>query len=123
MARSSQLRATAWIDYHPERTERQTTALDAVRGRAMKAKRQPAEVRVPDSFESPESSTIGGGSYDSETQTLSVMFIRKGDVRERYDHVGIPPQLWAEFVMAESKGQFYNARIRPLYKGTKIVRK
>jgi hypothetical protein len=117
MARSSQLRHR-WYDYNPEREQK----LSTIKGRPMKAHdTAPVETKVPDSFESPESSTIAGASY--QDGTLSVMFKRGAGARERYDYSGIPAELWAEFVMADSKGQFFGARIRPLYRGTKIVRK
>lgn len=119
MARSSQLPAR-WHDYNPDREQR----LSTIRGRAVKADNiVHVEMRVPDSFESPESSSIAGASYEEGSQTLSVTFKRARDARERYDYPSVPAELWAEFVMATSKGEFFAARIRPLYKGTKIVRK
>lgn len=120
MARASAARAPRWYEYI-DREERLSTIKG---GRPVKADSRPhVEVTVPDSFESPESSTIAGASYDANTLTLMVTFKRKGDIRERYDYPGVPASLWKEFTLAPSKGQFFGARIRPLYQGTKIVRK
>jgi hypothetical protein len=76
---------------------------------------------IPDSFESPESSTIASACYDNATAVLSVQFKRAKGKLDRYDYT-VPPELWAEFVAAESKGQFFAARIRPLYPGVHIQR-
>lgn len=114
MARSNA--AVKWSDYHPE-----VRQLDAVRGRAVKANIIRAGLDVPDSFESPSSSTITAASYDSGTETLSILFKRKGGVK-RYDYAKVNANLWAEFYQAESKGTFFGARIRPLYQGALIER-
>lgn len=77
---------------------------------------------VQDSFDSPESSTIASAFYDAMTRVLSVQFKRAKGKLDRYDYADVPGELWAEFLSAESKGQFFAARIRPLYTGTRIDR-
>lgn len=114
MARSSAV--PKWSEYHPE-----VRQLDAIKGRPVKANIIRAGKDVPDSFESPESSTIISACYDSATETLSVHFKRKSGAK-RYDYPKVPAQLWAEFAQAESKGQFFGARIRPMFQGILIER-
>lgn len=132
MARSnSQRRHVSWLDYHPE-----VGKLDAVKGRPAKAsdtatslRRSMTEMNIPQSsaipasFESPDSSTVHSAEYDSANRSLSVMLKRARGAFVRYDYPGVPPELWAEFVAASSKGSFFNARIRSAYEGVKVDRK
>lgn len=132
MARSnSQRRHVSWLDYHPE-----VGKLDAVKGRPAKASDTATSLRrsmnemnftqskvVPSQFESPDSSTVHSAEYDLDTRNLSVMLKRARGAFVRYDYPGVPPELWAEFVAAESKGSFFNARIRSAYEGVKVDRK
>lgn len=70
---------------------------------------------IPLSFESPESSSLEGASYDPSTRQLTVVF-KDG---KTYDYPGIDPELWVEFMEAGSKGTYFMRRIRPLYTGRK----
>lgn len=82
------------------------------------AKAQHAEtpvVEVPNTFSSPESSTIDGAVYNPESGQMTVFF-RRGAA---YDYEDIPKAIWAGFVTATSKGEYLNATIRPLYTGVK----
>lgn len=118
MRRDSQRRSVRWHDYHPERA---ATAHDRGTGAVRQGMRE-MTMEVPESFESPESSTIAAAEYNRETQTLSVMFKRKGNTQDRYDYPNVPEELWGRFVAAESKGQFFGSYIRPVYDGTHIIR-
>ncbi len=66
-------------------------------------------------FDSPESSTVIRGEYDWDTCQLLVTF--KAGSRYRFK---IPEEMWQEFAMAESKGGYFAARIRPFYLGEKL---
>lgn len=72
---------------------------------------------IPLSFESPESGTVTSARYDPDTRQLFVA-LRKAAVTYRYTAIDMP--LWEEFVQAKSKGQFFAARIRPLYVGVRV---
>ena len=48
-------------------------------------------------------------AYDETHQRLSVWFVPSG---LRYDYFDVPPELYAAFRAAGSKGRFFNARIR-----------
>ena len=80
---------------------------------------------IPNSFESPESSSVAGASYNFETQQMRVRLLRSlmpgaPPDEKPYAYEGVPLHLWADFVVAESKGQFFNARIRPIFGGRKL---
>lgn len=80
---------------------------------------------VPNSFESPESSSVAGASYNFETQQMRVRLLRvivtgAPPDEKSYAYEGVPPHLWADFVAAASKGQFFNARVRPIFVGRKL---
>lgn len=81
------------------------------------AKVEPTSTEVPMSFQSPESSTIDGATYDPVTHTMAVHFRRDAV----YDYADVPPAAWAGFVAATSKGQYFGSVIRPLYTGVKRV--
>lgn len=64
-------------------------------------------------FDSPESSTILGGSYDPTTSTLTVRFV----TGKTYDFGSFPLKLWREFYLAASKGSYFGKVIRPMFAG------
>lgn len=72
-----------------------------------------------ESFESPESTSIIRASYDSDTEVLSVEFKRSETTTMTYDYANVPPKMWEEFSMSESKGSFFGRFIRTLYSGTR----
>lgn len=76
----------------------------------------PADEPLPMAFESPESSSIAGATYDPLTQVLTVSF--RG--QSTYAYAGVEPQLWRDLLMAESKGTFFAHIIRPFYSGRKL---
>lgn len=55
------------------------------------------------------STSIKRIDYDAESRTLSVWFVASG---RRYDFQEVPPQTYAAFRNAFSKGRFFNAVIR-----------
>jgi hypothetical protein len=56
------------------------------------------------------SSAIRAIGYDG--YTLVVVFINSG----RYDHPGVPYEVYAALMQATSKGSFYNRNIRGRYR-------
>ena len=66
---------------------------------------------IPDSFTSPESTSIAGADYDANTRTLYVRFTNG----KTYRGQDFPAEAWRAFVQADSKGSHFNRRIRPLY--------
>lgn len=55
------------------------------------------------------SATIKKRAYDPETNVLSVWFVASG---KRYDYEAVPPETYAAFQRAFSKGKFFNEHIR-----------
>lgn len=55
------------------------------------------------------SSLIRNICYDEARHILSIWFVPSG---RRYDYEGVPPDLYAQFLRAFSKGEFFNAHIR-----------
>jgi hypothetical protein len=51
-------------------------------------------------------------SYDDATRMLSVWFVPSG---RRYDYEDVPPETYATFQQAFSKGRFFNDFIRDRY--------
>ena len=66
---------------------------------------------IPDTFTSPESTSIAGADYDANTRTLYVRFTNG----KTYRGQDFPAEAWRDFVQASSKGSHFNRRIRPLY--------
>lgn len=64
-------------------------------------------------FESPESSLVLGGSYDPDTQTLTVEFTSG----KTYAYAGVAQKTWDALVAAESKGKAFNSLVRPFILG------
>lgn len=77
----------------------------------------PVQSDIPGSFQSPESSTISQGVYDSSTQTLRIYFKRANGREDCYIYNKFPSEVWADFVNAESKGRFFQMCVRPSYAG------
>ncbi|MGA2241540.1 MAG: KTSC domain-containing protein [Verrucomicrobiota bacterium] len=57
------------------------------------------------------SSAIRAVSYDGHT--MAVLFHTSNTV---YDHPGVPPSVFDEFMREESKGTYYNKNIRGKYR-------
>lgn len=55
------------------------------------------------------STSIRRIKYESGTRVLSVWFLRSG---KRYDYEAVPPETYAAFREATSKGRFFNEHIR-----------
>jgi hypothetical protein len=71
------------------------------------------EKDIPLSFDSPESSSVQGASYDPATMTLTVT-LKPGKI---YTYNPISPEKWKAFHDAPSKGKFFQGEIRPKYIG------
>ncbi|AMS45228.1 MULTISPECIES: KTSC domain-containing protein [Aminobacter] len=59
------------------------------------------------------STSIRDTAYDPETRVLSVWFVVSG---RRYDYEAVPPETYAAFRSAFSKGRFFNAHIRDRFR-------
>jgi len=57
------------------------------------------------------SSFIDALSYDEDKELLIVWIADRGP----YEYQGVDPDTYQEFVEAASKGQFFNAEIKPTY--------
>lgn len=63
-----------------------------------------------------ESSQISGFGYDAESRTLAVQFPGRGVTPgSTYHYANVPPEVFAEFQAAESKGTFFGKNIRGKY--------
>lgn len=58
------------------------------------------------------SSAISRIEYDAASATLSITFRESG---KTYDYYGVPAHVYAAFLAAPSKGQFFNDNIREQY--------
>jgi len=61
------------------------------------------------SFESPTSSDIQSASYETDSQTLIILFRRN---QKTYVWSGVPIALWHGFVEAPSQGRFFHQMIK-----------
>ena len=57
------------------------------------------------------SSAISSASYDSEAQTLTIVFVNGNS----YTHDGVPDYLINDFEAAPSPGKFWNSRIKGVF--------
>lgn len=58
-------------------------------------------------------------SYDDTTQRLSVTFV----TGRSYIYENVPEQIHRDFLMAESKGRYFNENIRDLYDYRELPRR
>jgi hypothetical protein len=63
----------------------------------------------------PESSLIEAHTYDPNTRTMTVTIRGK-----TYEHREVPIEKYAAFTGSASLGSFYNKKIKPHHKGTKV---
>lgn len=59
------------------------------------------------------STSIRKSEYDPDRRTLSVWFVASG---KRYDYEDVPPEAYAAFRSAFSKGRHFNSFIRNRFK-------
>jgi hypothetical protein len=64
-----------------------------------------------------ESGSIAAVGYDAEAQGL---FLTYRENQETYVYLDVPPEVVAELVLAESKGQFVNREIKGHYAFEKL---
>lgn len=62
------------------------------------------------------SSAISSVGYDPKAKTLELEFSSGGV----YDYYEVPPEVYAELMAAESKGQFISERIRGQYRSERV---
>jgi hypothetical protein len=58
------------------------------------------------------SGQIRAVGYDAETKTLAVTFVH--GIGSIYQYPGVEPQVFADFMAAESKGKFFGAHVKHL---------
>jgi hypothetical protein len=63
------------------------------------------------------SSSIESVGYDPATGTLEIQFHNTG----RYHYFEVPPPVYADLMLARSKGEYFNTQIRDLYSCRKIA--
>ena len=68
-----------------------------------------------------ESSNIQAIGYDRKIQTLRVAFQDQSGVPRVYDYPLVPESEYNRLMEAESKGKFFNSRVKPMY-GFRSVR-
>ena len=64
-----------------------------------------------------DSSAIRGIDYEPSSRTLLVIFI-DGD---GYAYFGVPPELYAAFLAAESKGRFFAEQVRDRFEYQQVT--
>lgn len=64
-----------------------------------------------------DSSNIEAIGYDADSQELHVRFVKSG---ETYAYYSVEDWVFQEFLQADSKGVFLNARIKPNYECGKL---
>ena len=72
------------------------------------------------SFDSPESSSVAGASYNFETEVLTVRLRRKDEGEVVYRYGNVPLNIWQEFDAAPSKGVYFSRFIRPMFGGKPV---
>lgn len=60
-----------------------------------------------------ESSQIHALGHSAETNTLAIQFKSKAGPGSVYHYANVSPELYAEFVAAESIGAFFGKNIKP----------
>ena len=63
-----------------------------------------------------ESSSLRSIGYDRATATLEVEFTNGGV----YRYNGVPTELWSAFRQADSKGKFFQDRVRDHFATTRV---
>ena len=64
-----------------------------------------------------QSSNLAAIGYDAEARELRVQF-QSGHI---YSYVEVPPETWAQFQAADSKGRFYGLSIKGKYPTEKVT--
>jgi hypothetical protein len=63
------------------------------------------------------SSNIRSIGYDQKTQTLEVEFLKGGI----YKYFDVPRAIWAGFIGADSKGKYFIAHIKGVYRYSSLL--
>ena len=63
-----------------------------------------------------ESSLIKSVDYDSDTQNLAVELLNLPKKKATYTFVNVPEGVYKKFLKSSSKGQFFNTKIKNVYK-------
>ena len=66
-----------------------------------------------------KSSALRTGGYDKASQTLELEYTNGGI----YQYFPVPPEVYDEFLKAESKGKFINLHIKPYFQCREIRRR
>lgn len=67
------------------------------------------------------SSVIARIGYAPKDRTLRVVIKNSDASRSIYHYADVPAEVFAEFLVAESKGQFFGRRVRSKYHSTRIT--
>lgn len=63
-------------------------------------------------IDTPESSTINGFGYESDSQILTVEFRNGG----RYNYYDVPPHIFEQMTSAASRGQFLAQNVKGAFR-------
>jgi len=63
-----------------------------------------------------QSSSIAAAGYDRAQEILRIRYVGGS----AYDYLAVPPNVFEDFLAAESKGQFVNWRIKPYYRFMRV---
>ena len=63
------------------------------------------------------SSQLNGFGYDADSKTLAISFPGRGAQPDTiYHYFDVPAEVWSDFLAAESKGKFFGAEIKGMYR-------
>lgn len=65
------------------------------------------------------SSNIKTADYNKSTRTLSMVFINRP--RWEYTYYNVPLPIWTRFIASTSKGEYFSAIIRDVYRYTRKI--
>jgi hypothetical protein len=63
-----------------------------------------------------QSSSIAAAGYDRAQEILRIRYVGG----PAYDYLAVPPNVFDDFLAAESKGRFVNCRIKPYYRFMRV---
>jgi hypothetical protein len=66
------------------------------------------------------SSNIMTADYDRKSRILTMVFVNRP--RWEYQYYNVPLPIWTRFVKSESKGEYFSAVIRGVYRYRRIIK-
>lgn len=67
-----------------------------------------------------QSSNIKTADYDRVKRELTLVFINRP--RWEYIYFNVPPNIWTGFIKSVSKGQYFSAVIKDIYRYSRIIK-